>query len=127
MCGLVELAWALKLTFETKHMAVPLILQFLIGLPVQGIFTAIGTLLVDTHPGKPASAQAANNFVRCATAGAGLAIFEPALGRLGPGWTFVVAAASGLVAAALLFWVRESGLSWRRRSRLSQANENGSQ
>lgn len=108
-------------------MAVPLVLQFLIGLPVQGIFTAIGTLLVDTHPGKPASAQAANNFIRCATAGAGLAIFEPALGRLGPGWTFVVAAASGLVAAALLFWVRESGLSWRRRSRLRQANENGSQ
>ncbi|KAL9487758.1 hypothetical protein ACSS6W_000035 [Trichoderma asperelloides] len=125
-CCLCIAGYGWSIQYEL-HMAVPLILQFLIGLPVQGIFTAIGTLLVDTHPGKPASAQAANNFVRCATAGAGLAIFEPALGRLGPGWTFVVAAASGLVAAALLFWVRESGLSWRRRSRLSQANENGSQ
>lgn len=121
------MTWTLKLTFDTKHMAVPLILQFLIGLPVQGIFTAIGTLLVDTHPGKPASAQAANNLIRCATAGAGLAIFEPTLEQLGPGWTFVVAAACGLVAAALLFWVREFGMSWRRRSCCREDNESGSQ
>lgn len=104
-------------------MAVPLILQFLIGLAVQGIFTAIGTLLVDTHPGRPATAQAANNLIRCATAGAGLAILEPTIARLGPGWAFVVAAASGLVAAGLLLWVRESGMSWRRRSRRRYANE----
>lgn len=117
----------MKLTFETKHMAVPLILQFLIGLPVQGVFTAIGTLLVDTHPGKPASAQAANNLIRCATAGAGLAIFEPTLEQLGPGWTFVVAAVCGLVAAALLFWVRRSGMSWRRHYRYHQAHEVGSE
>lgn len=108
-------------------MAVPLVLQFLIGLAVQGIFTAIGTLLVDTHPGKPASAQAANNFIRCATAGVGLAILEPTIARLGPGWAFVVAAASSLVAAALLFWVRESGMSWRTRSRRRDENEVDSQ
>jgi hypothetical protein len=89
---------------------------------VQGIFTAIGTLLVDTHPGQPATAQAANNFIRCATAGAGLAILEPAITQLGPGWAFVVAAGSGLVAAALLFWVRHSGMSWRERSQNPESN-----
>ncbi|KAI2463007.1 MFS general substrate transporter [Annulohypoxylon bovei var. microspora] len=79
--------WSLQLK---AHMALPLVLQFLIGFTMQPLFTSLNTLLVDFHPDRSSSAQAANNLVRCELAAAGLAVLDIMLRALGPGWCFVI-------------------------------------
>ena len=41
----------------------PLVFRFFIGLTIQMVFTALNTLLVDTHLDCPSTSQAACNFV----------------------------------------------------------------
>ncbi|KAK4142718.1 major facilitator superfamily domain-containing protein [Dichotomopilus funicola] len=74
--------WSLR---AGVSMAVPLLLQFLIGLTIQMVFTALNTLLVDLHPDRPSTAQAACNFVRCEMAAACLAGLDAFIQSVGPG------------------------------------------
>lgn len=101
-------------------MAVPLSMQSLIGLTMQGVFTTMSTLLVDTHPHRPSSAQAASNLVRCETAAAGLAILDVLMQRLGLGWCFVLFGVLGLSSVPFLFLLESKGLSSRQKRRLDQ-------
>ncbi|KAI0107920.1 MFS general substrate transporter [Hypoxylon sp. NC0597] len=103
--------WAIQLN---AHMALPLVLQFLIGFTMQPLFTSLNTLLVDLHPERSSSVQAANNLVRCELGAAGLAVLDPMLRALGPGWCFVVfAIIHGLTLPAL--WILgKQGPNWRR-------------
>ncbi|KAF2671661.1 MFS general substrate transporter, partial [Microthyrium microscopicum] len=77
--------WALQ---SRTHIAVPLTLQFIIGLTTALTFNICNTLLTDLHPKSPAAAQAANNIARASLAGAGLAFLQPMLDAVGIGWTF---------------------------------------
>ncbi|KAK8013148.1 hypothetical protein PG991_009419, partial [Apiospora marii] len=70
---IVAYGWTLQIR---SHIAVPLVLQFLIGFTNQSLFTSLNTLLVDYYPEMSASAQAANNLVRCEMAAAGLAVVD---------------------------------------------------
>ncbi|KAK8139179.1 MFS general substrate transporter [Apiospora sp. TS-2023a] len=103
--------WSLQ---QRTHMAAPLVLQFFIGLTEQGIFTGLSTLLVDMHPEASATAQAANNFIRCEMAAAGLALLDVMLRGMGPGWTFVLFAGLGWIVAAMLWMLDIKGLNWRQ-------------
>ncbi|KAK7990494.1 chloramphenicol resistance protein [Apiospora arundinis] len=96
-----------------QHIAVPLILQFLIGFTKQSLFTFLNTLLVDYYPDKSASAQAANNLVRCEMAAAGLAVVDIMIQRLGVGWCFVVFAALPAVTLPLIWVLERKGVAWR--------------
>ncbi|KAK7987567.1 hypothetical protein PG989_007882 [Apiospora arundinis] len=107
--------WSLQ---QRTHMAVPLVLQFFIGLTEQGLFTGLSTLLVDIHPEASATAQAANNFIRCEMAAAGLALLDVMLRGMGPGWTFVLFAGLGWIVAAILWMLDAKGLAWRRKETL---------
>ncbi|KAK8041900.1 major facilitator superfamily transporter [Apiospora rasikravindrae] len=111
---IVGYGWSLQ---QRTHMAVPLVLQFFIGLTEQGIFTGLSTLLVDMHPEASATAQAANNFIRCETAAAGLALLDLMLRRMGAGWTFVLFAGLGWAVAAMLWVLDVQGLGWRQTAR----------
>jgi len=97
------------------HISMPLILQFFIGLSMQGVFTALSTLLVDIHPNSPSTAQAASNFIRCEVAAGGLAVLDLLLQKLGPGWTFVLFATTGLLSIPCLYILLRQGLSWRQK------------
>ncbi|KAK8090225.1 major facilitator superfamily transporter [Apiospora hydei] len=108
---IVGYGWSLQ---QGTHMAVPLVLQFFIGLTEQGIFTGLSTLLVDIHPEASATAQAANNFIRCEMAAAGLALLDLMLRRMGAGWTFVLFAGLGWLVAAMLWVLDVKGLDWRQ-------------
>ncbi|KAK8872740.1 nacht and wd domain protein [Apiospora arundinis] len=80
--------------------------------------TGLSTLLVDIHPEASATAQAANNFIRCEMAAAGLALLDVMLRGMGPGWTFVLFAGLGWVVAAMLWMLDAKGLAWRRKETL---------
>ncbi|KAI0376959.1 MFS general substrate transporter [Hypomontagnella monticulosa] len=95
------------------HMAVPLVLQFLIGFTMQPLFTSLNTLLVDFHPDQSSSAQAANNLVRCELAAAGLAVLDIMLRRLGAGWCFVIFAVIHSLTLPMLWILGKQGPKWR--------------
>ena len=94
-------------------MAVPLVLQFLVGLTIQGVFTALNTLLVDLHPDCPSTAQAACNFVRCEMAAACLAALDALIRSIGPGWSFLLFGATLFLEFLMLFLFQLKGMEWR--------------
>lgn len=94
-------------------MAVPLVLQFVIGLTIQGVFTTGSVLLIDIHPDCPSTATAASNLIRCELAAGGLAILDLILNKLGPGWTFVLFGSLGAACVPALFVLKSRGMSWR--------------
>ncbi|KAI9369765.1 major facilitator superfamily domain-containing protein [Aspergillus egyptiacus] len=98
--------WALE---GRSHISIPLILQFIAGFAIAITFNA------NQNPQSPATAQAANNVVRCSLAGAGLAFLQDALDVMGPGWTFTLfgGLCLGCLGVAFLEW--RFGRGWRRR------------
>ncbi|KAB5562817.1 major facilitator superfamily domain-containing protein [Coniochaeta sp. 2T2.1] len=113
----VGYGWSLQ---RGVHMAVPLVLQFFIGLSMQGVFTVLSTLLVDLHPDCPSTAQAGSNLIRCELAAGGLAVLDVLLRAVGPGWCFVLWAGLGLVSLPCLYILERRGLTWRQRRSRSQ-------
>ena len=95
-------------------MSAPLVLLFFIGLTSQSLFTALNTLLVDTHQDCPSTAQAACNLVRCETAAGGLAALDLALRAMGPGWCFVLFGAINLLIVPMLLLLQSRGMKWRQ-------------
>jgi hypothetical protein len=81
---------------------------------MQGVFTALSTLLVDIHPNASSTAQAASNLVRAELAAGGLALLDLILRGIGAGWTFVLFAILGLLTIPLLYVLQIKGLRWRQ-------------
>ncbi|KAI1169184.1 major facilitator superfamily domain-containing protein [Nemania serpens] len=113
VCGLliVGYGWLLQ---RQVHITAPLVFQFFIGLTIQGVFTALSTLLVDIHPNASSTAQAASNFVRAELAAAGLALLDPILRGIGAGWAFVLFGVLGLLSIPWLYLLQIKGLQWRQ-------------
>ena len=59
-----------------------------VGLGVSASFNTSNTLLIDLHRGKPATATAAVNFVRCLISAGGVAAIVPMVQAMNPGWCF---------------------------------------
>jgi hypothetical protein len=98
-----------------QHVSVPLILQFLLGASATVIFNLCGTLLVDLHPTRPATAQASLNLVRCSMSAAGLAGLQPLIDAVGVGWCYTILAGSSACCLPLCGGVMRWGMVWRRK------------
>jgi MFS family permease len=103
--------WALQ-----KHapLAVPLILQFILGFCLVVVSNSLSTLLSDIFPGNVSTASAASNLVRCLLGAVGAATVDDMLRAMGLGWAFVflglvLAAASGFLWVELMW-----GMGWRQ-------------
>jgi hypothetical protein len=72
--------------------------------------------MVDYHPDRSASVQAANNLVRCELAAVGLAVLDIMIRKMGPGWCFVVFAILHGVTLPVLFFLERRGMAWRKRA-----------
>ncbi|KAK5167351.1 uncharacterized protein LTR77_007050 [Saxophila tyrrhenica] len=103
-----------SLTART-HLAVPLILQFVIGFAVTGVFNISNTLIVDVQPDRPVTASASVSITRCIIAAGGVVVVQVVMNALGSGWTFTLI--GGLCWATLpMYWiVRANGWEWRKR------------
>ncbi|OQE01709.1 hypothetical protein PENVUL_c041G04369 [Penicillium vulpinum] len=122
VCCFLVIGYGWSLQYRA-HMAVPLVLQFFIGLTIQVFFTSASILLVDLHPECPATTQAANNFVRCEMSAGMLALLDLLLGKLGPGWYFVLFAALALLTLLPLYLLEMKGMSWRQKRSKSATND----
>jgi multidrug resistance protein len=108
--------WAVQ---RRAHLAVPLVMQFLVGLAVTGIFNVCNTLIVDLHPDAPATASASVSITRCLTAAVGLSVQQLLFDSIGVGWTFTLIAGLCYVTVPCLVVVKCRGWDWRRETGFS--------
>ena len=117
-CGIATLlvyGWVLE---KEAPLAVPLILQFILGLCLTGAFNVMSLLLIDFYPLSPATATAANNLVRCLMGAAGTAVIIQMLNAMGQGWCFTFLAAVVFFFSPLLWVLVKWGPKWREARRV---------
>ncbi|KAF2433626.1 hypothetical protein EJ08DRAFT_731584 [Tothia fuscella] len=68
------------------HLSAPLILQFTMGVALNGGFQAMSVVLVDMYPQSPSAATAANNVVKMLDGCYGTGIIIIMIERIGWGW-----------------------------------------
>lgn len=103
--------------------AVPLVLQFVVGLCITGSFSLISTLIVDLNPKSPATATAANNLVRCLMGAIGTAVIDYMISGIGRGWSFTVVAALPVVLSPMLWAIETQGPRWRKEQRAEEERQ----
>ncbi|RAL59640.1 hypothetical protein DID88_006499 [Monilinia fructigena] len=102
--------WVLE---KNANLAAPLILQFFLGLCINGSFNILSTLVVDLYPQSPSTATAANNLVRCLLGAGGTGIITIMVDRMGRGWCFTFIALVCIVASPMLWVELKWGPIWR--------------
>jgi len=113
----VGYGWALQ---SRVTIAVPLILQFVIGLAVVVILNTTQTLLVDLVPDQGSSITACNNIVRCSIGAGMVSVINPILVALGDGWTYTVLGGLCMLTSPLVYVEIRRGPVWRERRRQKQ-------
>jgi multidrug resistance protein len=106
--------WVLE---KNLNLAAPLVLQFLIGLCVNGSFNILGTLIVDLYPESPATATAANNLIRCLVGAGGTGVINMMITKMGRGWCFTFISLVCVAASPLLLVELKWGPVWREERR----------
>ncbi|CAG8970808.1 hypothetical protein HYALB_00001595 [Hymenoscyphus albidus] len=107
--------WVLE---KNVNLAAPLILQFLIGLTVNGSFNILSTLVVDLYPQSPSTATAANNLVRCLVGAGGTGVISLMIRGMGRGWCFTFIALVCMVTMPMLWVELKQGPRWREERRV---------
>ncbi|CZT45488.1 related to dityrosine transporter [Rhynchosporium secalis] len=102
--------WVLE---KNANLAAPLILQFFMGLCINGSFNILSTLVVDLYPQSPSTTTAANNLVRCFVGAAGTGIINIMIDSMGRGWCFTFIALVCIAASPLLWISMKWGPVWR--------------
>ena len=104
-------------------LAVPLVLQFIIGFCLVGSYNVMCIMLVDLYPKSPATATSANNLVRCLLGAGGTGVIIQMINSMGRGWCFTFVAAV-LTLASPMLWVEVSwGPRWREERRIRVENQ----
>lgn len=99
--------------------ALPLVLQFLIAMSANAMFSINQTLVADLCPGKGASSTGINNLVRCSLAAIMVAFVDEMIKTLGVGATYLGLAFLVIGASPLFISNWLWGMEWR----LSQAKQ----
>lgn len=114
LIAMILYGWILELR---PSVAAPLCLTCIIGLCITGSFGILNTLIIDLSPEAPATAVAANNFVRCEMGAAATAVIELMIGAMGTGWCFTFFALLPLVCCPILWAETKYGIRWREEKR----------
>jgi multidrug resistance protein len=130
MLGLATVAYIVYgwlLSYRTS-VAGPLVMLFVAGFGVNGLFTVLTVLMVDVYPHAPATASAAQNLVRCWLGAGASAAIIPLTSAISSGWAYTLIALVCLLMAPLLWVVMRWGPKWRaERMAAEKAREAGSQ
>jgi MFS family permease len=95
------------------HLAVPIILQYLIAFGATSVFSVNSALVIDLYPGKSASATAVNNLMRCSVGAAGVAVAQPMIDGLTAKYSFLLLGGVSLIFSPLLVIEYIYGMKWR--------------
>ncbi|EXJ59815.1 hypothetical protein A1O7_03962 [Cladophialophora yegresii CBS 114405] len=125
VAALLPYGWALE---RGASLAVPLVLQFLLGFSGVVASNSVSTLLSDIYPNSVATASAASNLLRCLLGAVGAATVDSMLSSMGLGWSFIfvgllMASATGLLWAELTWGMGWRQKRWQRLEMKRQAEE----
>jgi hypothetical protein len=95
------------------HLAIPIILQYIIAYCATAIFTINSALVIDLYPGASASATAVNNLMRCLIGAAGVAASQPIIDAITAQFAFLLLAGITLAMVPLLSIEMRWGAGWR--------------
>lgn len=118
LIAMILYGWVLELR---PSVAAPLCLHFIIGLCITGSFGILNTLIVDLSPEAPATAVAANNFVRCELGAAATAVIELMINAMGTGWCFTFFALLAAACSPIMWAETKFGIRWREEKRAKRA------
>ncbi|KAK5948876.1 hypothetical protein OHC33_010127 [Knufia fluminis] len=119
--ALLGYGWCVQ---KNIHISASIVLQFVVGFAVTGIFNVCNTLIVDVFPEDSASASASVSITRCLMAAGGVTVVEPILNAVGPGWTFTIVAVLCYATVPVLVVERQRGWRWRvERARREKAKK----
>ncbi|KXN82706.1 Quinidine resistance protein 1 [Leucoagaricus sp. SymC.cos] len=102
--------WSLQ---GKANLAVPLILQAIIGFIVMSVMNGTMTLMIDLTPGRGSAVQACGNLVRSSLVAVIISIIQPIINGIGVGWTFVLLAGFLLTAMPCFYFILKFGPRWR--------------
>lgn len=108
---------------KQAHMAVMLVLTFVMALFLTACYNSMNLLLVDLYPNSPSTASAANNLTRCLMAAGGSAVIEPMIRAMGTGWAYTLVGLVMIVLSPMLFAVTRYGPKWREERRVRFAEK----
>ncbi|KAI5208618.1 citrate synthase [Aureobasidium subglaciale] len=99
-----------------KHVSLagPIILLFVMGYALTAAFQILNIVMLDVYPGRPATASAANNIVRCEMGAATSAAIIPMTKAMGNGWAYTLLALLLIAYSPALLLTMKSGVKWRR-------------
>jgi MFS family permease len=106
-------------------LAVPIILLFILGYTLSAAFQVLSILMVDIYPGRPATATAANNLVRCELGAAASAVISPMANAMGRGWAYTTLALIFLAGSPALWVIMRCGLKWRGERKVKEDRAEG--
>lgn len=95
------------------HLALPIILQYIIAYCATAIFTINSALVIDLYPGASASATAVNNLMRCLIGAAGVAAVQPIIDAITAQYAFILLAGITICMVPLLAIEMRWGVGWR--------------
>lgn len=110
VAAFIPYGWVLQ---QGAPLAVPLVLQFVIGFSFIASLNTLSTLMVDLFPDRASTASAASNLVRCWLGAVGAAVIDHMLNAMGWGWCFVFWGLLMLVGLGLLWVEYHRGMQWR--------------
>jgi len=90
---------------------------FVVGYSITAAFNCINILMIDIYPGKPATATAANNLVRCWMGAGASALVIPLADTVGFGWTTTIAVGIWITFTPVLLIIMKYGPTWRRETK----------
>ncbi|ESZ95130.1 hypothetical protein SBOR_4497 [Sclerotinia borealis F-4128] len=98
----------------------PIILLFVIGYALVASFQVLNILMLDIYPGKPATATAANNVVRCELGAIATAVIVPMVNAIGTGWSYTIIALLFVVYSPALVIIMRYVILWRKQNKDKQ-------
>ncbi|KAI9820353.1 MAG: hypothetical protein M1827_005975 [Pycnora praestabilis] len=110
------IAYAWVINYKV-NLAGPIILLFFIGYALIASFSCLNILMIDIYPGKPATATAASNLVRCELGAAASAAIVPMINAMGRGWAITLLALIFVAYSPALFVIMRYGMKWRKQRR----------
>ena len=92
----------------------PLVILPFFGFAVSAMFKVMSILMIDIAPGRPATATAAFNLVRCLFGAVLTAVITPMINAMGRGWAFTFISLVWIIFSPMLLAVVKWGPQWRR-------------
>ncbi|ORY05316.1 MFS general substrate transporter [Basidiobolus meristosporus CBS 931.73] len=111
--GILMFGWSV---YYKVSLAVPIVAFGILCFGLMQITTSISTYLVDSVPGRGASATAAANFVRMVLAAILSITADPLIQAMGENYLSLFLALLNILSIAALFWVKVKGPELRKKS-----------